>query len=330
MAFTTSLTPDAGYGSPYLDSLIWGCQWTNSSGSYGTGSTNTPIVISYSFGSGYFVPGLDIQNLGIYSGFGNNWTNSEIATVDLALQKIASVCNISFVKSNYTTTESNQTNIVLYKESNYLSQQGYSGYAEVPDGLSGYLGSSNIYLNNSVPEWTNLTSGSYGFHTVIHELGHSLGLAHPHDGGDQNPTIFPGVVSDSSVGQYAMNQGIWTIMSYNWDWAGQPTPDLNYGGPTGPMALDIAALQKIYGANTNFAIGDSTYYLPTTNNSGTGWTSIWDAGGRDTISNAGSSLACVINLNAAELTGQSAGGYVSWNSGGATIQVQFTSRGCLG
>ena len=267
MAFATSLTPNSGYVSTYIDSLIWGCQWTNSSGSYGTGSTNTPIVISYSFGSGNFVPGLDIQNFGIYSGFGNVWTNSETATIDLALQKLVSVCNVSFVKSNYTTRESNQTNIVLYKETYYSSQEGFAGYAEVPDGLSGYFGSYNIYLNNNLSTWTNLTPGSYGFYTVIHELGHSLGLAHPHDGGDQDPTIFPGVTSSSSEGQYAMNQGIWTMMSYNSDWTSQPAPsNLSYGSAMGPMALDIAALQRIYGANTNFATGNDIYYLPASNN----------------------------------------------------------------
>jgi serralysin len=289
------------------------------------------MIISYSYGSGTFTPGLAIQGEGINQGFGHAWTNSEISAVDLALQKIASVCNISFSKSSYSSVETSQTNLVFYKETNYLQQEGYAGMAEVPDGSLGFHGSHNIYFNSALSIWANLREGSDAFNTVIHEVGHGLGLAHPHDGGGGlNPTNFPGVTSSSDLGEFAMNQGIWTVMSYNWDWKGQPAPaDLSYGGPTGLMALDIAALQRIYGANTNFATTDNTYSLPTSNTLGTGWTSIWDAGGNDTISNVGSSLACVINLNAAELIGQNAGGYVSWNSGGAIVGGYTIANGVV-
>jgi trimeric autotransporter adhesin len=331
MAFASDLTIPSGYGSPYLDSLIWGCQWSNSSTSLVNGSSSSPMIISYSYGSGTFTPGLAVQGEGINQGFGHAWTNSEISAVDLALQKIASVCNISFSKSGYSSNEGSQTNIVFYKETEYQQQAGYAGMAEVPDGSSGLNGSYNIYFNSALSLWANLTAGSDAFNTVIHEVGHGLGLAHPHDGGGGlNPTNFPGVTSSSDLGEFVMNQGIWTVMSYNWDWKDQPAPaDLSYGGPTGLMALDIAALQRIYGANTNFATTDNTYSLPTSNTLGTGWTSIWDAGGNDTISNVGSSLACVINLNAAELIGQNAGGYVSWNSGGAIVGGYTIANGVV-
>ena len=50
------------------------------------------------------------------------------------------------------------------------------------------------------------------------------------------------------------------------------------------MALDIAALQDIYGANTTTATGDDVYMLDDTQGSSdNAWVSIWDAGGTDTM-----------------------------------------------
>jgi Ca2+-binding RTX toxin-like protein len=104
-------------------------------------------------------------------------------------------------------------------------------------------------------------------------------------------------------------------MSYidGWDAFASSTND--YGYQSTPMAFDVAALQAIYGVNTSFRTGSDTYYLPTSNTSGTGWSCIWDAGGTDTISNEGSSIDSTIELYAASLTGENAGGFVSKNAG---------------
>ena len=49
------------------------------------------------------------------------------------------------------------------------------------------------------------------------------------------------------------------------------------------MAFDVAALQAIYGANTTYKSGNSTWTLPATNGDGTFWTAIWDPSGVDTM-----------------------------------------------
>ena len=54
--------------------------------------------------------------------------------------------------------------------------------------------------------------------------------------------------------------------------------------------------------------GDDVYDLPLTNTIGTGWSSIWDAGGIDTISGAGSTTSVTIDLRAATLIKGAAGG----------------------
>ncbi len=67
--------------------------------------------------------------------------------------------------------------------------------------------------------------------SLIHEIGHALGLKHPHDG---SPNLAPELDNTTN-----------TVMSYNF--TGSAARSL--------MSLDIAALQSIYGAtkynNTN-------------------------------------------------------------------------------
>jgi Ca2+-binding RTX toxin-like protein len=230
------------------------------------------------------------------------------------LNLFESVCNVDFTQTDYTPTYANQSNIVFYlTPESFWGREGVLGMFEVPDGV---YTSNYGYFNYEHPTWNNVNSGSFGFITIIHELGHGLGLAHPHDGGSQaSGTTFPGVTGPSDVGLYELNQGIWTTMSYVDGWNAFPSNTRDYGYQSTPMAFDIAALQAIYGANTSYRTGADTYYLPTTNTIGTGWSCIWDAGGTDTISNAGSFIDSSIILEAAPLVGEYGGGFVSKNTG---------------
>jgi serralysin len=304
MAYQTDLTPGSGYGNEYIDSLIWGCQWTNT-GTWGQTSTASPINITYSFGHG-----LD----GSQTFVGASWSDSEKLAFETALNLFESVCNVDFTQTDYTPTYANQSNIVFYlTPESFWGREGVLGMFEVPDGV---YTSNYGYFNYEHPTWNNVNSGSFGFITIIHELGHGLGLAHPHDGGSQaSGTTFPGVTGPSDVGLYELNQGIWTTMSYVDGWNAFPSNTRDYGYQSTPMAFDIAALQAIYGANTSYRTGADTYYLPTTNTIGTGWSCIWDAGGTDTISNEGSVIDSIIILEAASLVGEYGGGFVSKNTG---------------
>ena len=297
MAMQSDNVPGSGYGNVYLDSLIWGAGWTG---------IDTPI--RYWFGSG-FVPAAD-SSIGAFTGAA--WSGAEESAFNTAIAQYSAVSNLIFTEA--TSGSAADADIVWWLASaSAMGGSGYLGMHEVPD--ASY---PNIYgyFNYQHPSWNYLDAGGYGYVTVLHELGHGMGLAHPHDGGGEaDRTKFPGVTGPWSTGTNGLNQGIWTTMSYNSGWNKQPGTSYAYGWEGSLMAFDIAALQKLYGANMSTAPGGDTYRLPDTLAAGTYWSSIWDTGGADTLSNAGSSLASTINLNAAPLTGANAGGYVSYIPG---------------
>lgn len=297
MATQTTNIPGSGYGNVYLDSLIWGCGWAGIA---------TPI--RYWFGSGAVAT--DESLIGAFTG--KTWSNAEKSAFETAIGQYSAVSNLRFTPA--TSGSAANADIVWWLASaSDMGGGGYLGMHEVPDASWTPI---DGYFNYQHSSWDSLDAGGYGYVTVLHELGHGMGLAHPHDGGGEaDRTKFPGVTGPSSTGTNGLNQGIWTTMSYNDGWNKQPGSSYAYGWQGTLMAFDIAALQTLYGANTSTATGNNTYQLPATLGTGTYWECIWDAGGTDTLSNAGSARASTINLNAAPLTGANAGGYVSWIPG---------------
>jgi Ca2+-binding RTX toxin-like protein len=176
----------------------------------------------------------------------------------------------------------------------------------------------------------SLKQGGFNFITFIHEFGHGMGMAHPHDNGGSSE-VMHGVTGDIATGfttgDFGLNQGIYTTMSYNDGWPDGPdgTSDSdNYGYQGTLMAMDVAVLQEKYGANTSFHADDDTYVLPRVNRPGTFYSCIWDAGGTDTIS-AHNTLASTIDLRPATLQYElGGGGWVSWADG---IYGGFTIAG---
>jgi hypothetical protein len=142
--------------------------------------------------------------------------------------------------------------------------------------LVSYDADAYVYLDNV--EWLsenrNLTPGTYGYETLLHELGHALGLKHPFlDSGDAAGTpVLPAAQDNTSN----------TIMSYT-----------DSGGPHASYSqYDIAALNWLYGADGLGGLGVSSAtgarYLTGTSGSdvltGTGADDTLEGdGGNDTI-----------------------------------------------
>lgn len=263
------------------------------------------------------------------------WYDYEIAASQNAFQAFENVANVSF---SFSENDISASNVGEIDFAMVLSNIGALGYW----GVGGSAANGDPTLNDvAMPldgwgvinyngyGWTQsgLEQGGYGYITLIHEIGHGMGLAHPHDNGGGS-SVMNGVSSPfGDFGDQALNQGIYTTMSYNdgWDAPGIGTSsDPNYGFQGTLMALDIAMLQQKYGANTAYRTGNDLYTLPSANQSGTFYQCLWDAGGQDSIQVDGSVTAdAVIDLRAATLQYESGGGgfvsYVEGIHGGTTI-----------
>ena len=160
----------------------------------------------------------------------------------------------------------------------------------------------------------------------LHEVGHSLGLKHPHDrelGG-----LLPGVVNPEDKGTGNLNSDIYTTLGYTYSFWGEDNPftpgvDVNTtlnAQPGSFGAIDIAALQHLYGARAHNA-GETVYRFSDDVDVNHGYTTIWDTGGNDTIAYAGASRA-KIDLRAATLEAEVGGG--GWLSTSETLTGGFT------
>lgn len=172
-------------------------------------------------------------------------------------------------------------------------------YTEVRDVL-GFGVFGDIWLNANTtkagtPAWSSAAPGSTTFETLLHELGHSLGLKHPNASshGTTNPDIdnqkytvmtTPALDSQGNVTDYKQH------------------PDVAGVALSGLQLEDIAAIQSIYGRNYAVRSLSGTVYKAGTNEA-FGSTStpfiytIWDGGGAgDTISGEGYTSLVQIDL----------------------------------
>ncbi len=198
-------------------------------------------------------------------------------------------------------------------------------------------------FNRNGPGWNeaSLVQGGFSNITLIHEVGHGMGMSHPHDNGGRSG-IMRGVVADGVAfsytnGDFDLNQGVYTMMSYESGWEkspyGQASTQDAFGWEGGPMAFDIAVLQDKYGVNEEWATGDNLYLLKDVNAKGTFYEAIWDAGGNDTIAYSGARNA-TIDLRAATLKYEAGGGgfmsYAFGIHGGYTIANGVTIENATG
>ena len=224
----------------------------------------------------------------------------------------------------------NFANIDFQKTESQVAADIRFAHADLGGGLLGYMIPQNYnsdeglgVLTNNSSYWndTSMQVGGFMYGVVVHEIGHGLGLSHPHDtgGGSQ---VMEGVSSSSDMGDYGhMNQSVYTVMSYNEGFAAHPLglpSDYGSGYMASFAALDMAVLQSYYGANTSYNDSNNTYTLDSKDY----YETIWDSGGLDEIT-MGENSNAVIDLRAATLEYEVGGaGFVSYNAnakGGYTI-----------
>jgi Ca2+-binding RTX toxin-like protein len=261
----------------------------------------------------------------LFYNFSEGWktsdafSNSDKVNLENLFSTISDVCGIEFEES------------AGFANINILSDDFYSGAY----GMAQFPGTGSINPSKTAGflQYSTTLLREYGTgnatindEVFLHEVLHSLGIGHPHDIGGGS-TVMLGVVDlYSDGGDLDLNNSINTVMTYR---NANDHPELgslinyeNMGRSQTPMALDVAALQHLYGVNLQTRTGDDTYYIPwLTGSLSQGWSCIWDAGGTDTLS-AENGNSAVIDLRAASLVGEFAGGRLSWqegNYGGFTI-----------
>jgi serralysin len=229
------------------------------------------------------------------------FTAQEIAAAETAMRLWSNVAGITFSEVN----PGSYTNSATILFGNYHSTtDGAQAYAYYPayNNQSAASHEGDIWLNRAYQSTTSLPFGSYDFLTIVHEIGHALGLAHP---GDYNAGSGQPITYTNSA-QYVEDTRQYSVMSYFS--AANTGANHVYNGQTvyasTPLMHDIAALQRLYGVNTTHAATNTTYGF--SSNADTPYRisgstqqvvfCIWDAGGIDTLNFSGYATNQVISL----------------------------------
>ena len=293
-------------GNPWIDGLVDGERW---------GITSAQPEVGFTFiASTVEEPG------GRFGGYpSRGWSETERALMLDGMAAIERVSGLRFIDRGDSNDD--EVEIWFYNLDDKAADGAY-GFSYTPgsgpdEGLVAINWSA--YERSDGRQKHSIGSGSFHGATYLHELSHGVGLKHPHDLGMDKQPRFPGLSRRSDVyrdsGWFGQNAQPWTQLTYVDKGARNgavPTTTAAFGFLQTPGALDIAALQWLYGVNRDAALGDDVYRLPTTNAEGTGWQSIWDAGGRDRIDGARAQEPLTIDLRNATLEmNESAGGYLS-------------------
>ena len=264
------------------------------------------------------------------------WTQKEMDAVMLALAQYTPITGIhyeittdsSIATFRLLTTTSTEYGAYFYPQDpgSYGTQQGIGVF----NVNSGGWDKPGVSSQDIPGDQVSLDQGGFAFGVILHEFGHAHGIAHPHDTGGGSEVMLGVTASQGSYGVYDLNQGVYTVMSYNDAWDFHPDGPSSFSiagidnGWSGTLgAFDIAILQDRYGVHA-YNEGDTTYTLTDSVNDAY-YQTIWDSSGNDTIAYGGT-LDAQIDLTAATLDySPTGGGVVSfvYNVGGTPSSAEI-------
>jgi len=246
-----STTGVAMTGNADIDGVLSGVQWATNSLTFSFPDSMSEY--------GYSLTGFEAFNA------------AQQAAVRTVLDLYSSVSGLTFTE--VTESASVHGDLRFAEEDN--AGTAYSYYPSFNE-FGGDAWFNHVHFNNPV-------KGTYAFSTVMHEIGHGLGLKHGHEG----PTPLP----------YDHDSNEYSVMTYR-SYVGSPGDYYTIASGSGPQTLmlsDIAAIQTMYGANYAHNAGNTVYtWSPTTgemfvdgvgqgaSNANKVFMTVWDGGGTDT------------------------------------------------
>ncbi len=248
-------------GQVAIDSLLATKKWASNNLTYSFGEYSTSSYLS-TYGS-YNEP---------WNGFQPLTAIQRNATVN-ALANYSDISNINFTRVIDSSSVAGDLRYAQTSASNTAHAYYPAATTEAGD----------VWFGTSSGAYNSDVKGTYSYATFLHETGHALGLAHPHEKGT-NPT---------------QDYTLYSVMSYR-SYEGAPLTGYTQSFyPTTLMMNDISAIQYLYGADYTTRSGDTTY----------SWDpgqqlleTIWDGGGNDTISWSNQTSGADINLNAGQFS----------------------------
>jgi serralysin len=278
-------------GKPSLSSTDAGAQITRTNQSWASG-LGTAATVTYAFRDSVTTMPTDT------AGF-SQFNATQIAASVLAFAAWSDVANITFQRVQNVGSEfSNDATILL---GNYSSgQDGAAAFAYLPGGMPGSTGFSqvqgDVWINSSLSYNALPVQQGYGQLTLLHEIGHAIGLSHP---AAYNASA-GGSITYSASAIYYEDSLQYSVMSYfseretGADFRTDGAGTRRYS--SAPLLDDISAAQRLYGSNMSTRTGDTVYGF--NSNAGRLWYGAtnelsplvfcaWDAGGTDTFDFSG-------------------------------------------
>ncbi|MGO4524986.1 M10 family metallopeptidase [Microvirga sp. 2MCAF35] len=278
-------------GNIYIDAVLGSIKWVPSNLTYSFPTTAT------SYGSSYG-DGESAKGFGAFNG-------TQQATARAALNLYSAVSNLTFTEWGGASGPSADLRFAQ---------------SDLPNTAWAYFPSTNatggdVWVNNSSLSYASPMKGNYAYLTIVHEIGHALGLEHSHENG---------MPLDRDSMEY-------TVMSYR-SYAGASIStgytNETWGYAQSLMMYDIAAVQQLYGANYATNSGNTTYTWSATtgemfvNGVGQGapggnqiLLTVWDGGGVDTYSftNYATSLTIDLQPGSWTITSQEQRAKLNWD-----------------